>query len=498
MTNAKPGQASPLFVPGGTQQAQYHDTPIANFRHNPLVEALPPILSADEAAVRLLYRPPYSEADRYRPAHERLLLTRSILKVRVPLPNVLDLEQRLGSLLRWGYEARNPLPAQFWRDARARVDQLNAADVLEYPELADAGLTMIGISGIGKTTAHKRVLSLYQQIIIHSDYRGTPFTFTQIVYIRLECPHNGALGNLAVNFFRTLDRMLGTTYYMDYTRGGTVRVDDMLASMAHVCLLHGIGLVIIDEIQRLSIAKSGGAKTMLNFFVQLVNEIGVPVVLIGTYGAIPVLGGELRQARRGTQEGDMYWHRMLQDDTWEEFLSWIWPYQYTRNTCDLTEELSDALYDVSQGITDFAVKAYMLAQKRAIVNETEVITADLIRSVVKDELASIVPALNALRAGDDEELQKYEDLYPFGLDASVPGEPEAAVGDTLAAPVGPADPAAQPADQPRKPRRTRAKRPSASEGLLNAVETGRADDITGHEALRQAGFIAPIAPPDKD
>ena len=38
---------------------------------------------------------------------------------------------------------------------------------------------------------------------------------------------------------------------------------------------------------------------MLNFFVTLVNTIGLPVVMIGTTKAMSILQGEFRQARRG-------------------------------------------------------------------------------------------------------------------------------------------------------------------------------------------------------
>ena len=37
---------------------------------------------------------------------------------------------------------------------------------------------------------------------------------------------------------------------------------------------------MIDEIQHLSMAKSGGSEKMLNFFVNLVNNVGVPVILV--------------------------------------------------------------------------------------------------------------------------------------------------------------------------------------------------------------------------
>jgi len=41
-----------------------------------------------------------------------------------------------------------------------------------------------------------------------------------------------------------------------------------MSTLAHT---HGLGLLIIDEIQHLSQAKSGGSEKMLNFFVTLVN-----------------------------------------------------------------------------------------------------------------------------------------------------------------------------------------------------------------------------------
>jgi len=105
---------------------------------------------------------------------------------------------------------------------------------------------------------------------------------------------------------------------------------------------------------------------MLNFFVGLINTIGLPVVLVGTYKAWSVLGGEFRQMRRGTGVGDLVWHPMLEDETWQFFLESLWRYQYVRSPSELTPQLSHTLYYETQGITDFATKVYMLAQIRAI------------------------------------------------------------------------------------------------------------------------------------
>src|SRR5262249_41771200 len=140
--------------------------------------------------------------------------------------------------------------------------------------------------------------------------------------------------------------------------------DELLSDMALVAANHLLGVLVIDEIQRLSSARSGGADRMLNFFVQLVNMIGVPVVLIGNYKALSVLSGDFSQMRRGTGQGDLIWDRMARDEQWQFFVESLWRLQYTQQVCRLEEDpsLVDVLYDETQGITDLAVKAYLFAQ----------------------------------------------------------------------------------------------------------------------------------------
>ncbi|MBN1062511.1 ATP-binding protein [Clostridium botulinum] len=68
-----------------------------------------------------------------------------------------------------------------------------------------------------------------------------------------------------------------------------------------------MGMLIVDEVQHLSTAKSGGAEKMLNYFVTLINTIGVRVILVGTRKALEILESEFRQARRGSGQGDIIW-----------------------------------------------------------------------------------------------------------------------------------------------------------------------------------------------
>jgi len=107
---------------------------------------------------------------------------------------------------------------------------------------------------------------------------------------------------------------------------------------------------------------------------------------------------------------------MGQDETWHLFVESLWRYQYVHQPVELTPELSYTLYDESQGITDFVVKLFMLAQIRAIVSGQERLTPNIIRSVAADSLQFAAPALAALRRGDRAALQQFEDIEPLDLE----------------------------------------------------------------------------------
>jgi hypothetical protein len=402
-----------LVGKGRVEQATYLDPVIPNYQGNPLIEALPPILTQDETAERLAFHPEYDEEHRNMPAYLRLHLIQNTLQFFAPLPIHFDLEQRFSRMIRLGYQARNPAITGFWGDVQLRVQSLGA--VRQSPRSTATGFTVVGISGVGKTTSIEAILSLYPQVILHSQYHDRDFSFTQIVWLKLDCPFDGSIKGLCLNFFQAVDDLLGTRYYDNYASGRKT-VDELLPRMALVASLHSIGVLVIDEIQHLSQAKSGGSSKMLNFFVQLINTIGLPVVLVGTYKAISVLSGEFRQTRRGTGQGDLVWDRMKNDDDWKWFVKCLWGYQYVRKRSRSTQELRDVLYEVTQGITDFAIKVYMLAQIRAIANGEEAVTEQGIRLAAKESLRMAYPILQALKNKDTRILASVEDVHPIDID----------------------------------------------------------------------------------
>jgi len=519
----------PVFS-GRTEMAVYRDPPIPHYRGNPLIEALPSIWTLTEATRLLGHYPGHDDQHRLLPAEVRLHLILNAVQFFEPLPIHLDLEQRFSRMIRMGYQARNPLQQGFWREMHQRVQTLGVPDTVRgapnaQPKAASLplrstamGFTILGLSGVGKSTAVETILSLYPQVLYHGKYHGQDFNWVQLVWLKLDCPFDGSIKGLCLNFFQAVDHLIGTNYYENYARQGRVTTDVLIPYVARVGSLHGLGVLVIDEIQNLSEAKSGGASRMLNFLVQLVNTIGVPVVPIGTYKALPLLRGEFRQARRGSGQGDLVWDRMAEDDIWQLFVESLWRYQYVRHVTKLTAELSHVLYDVSQGITDFAVKAYLLAQVRAITSGKESVTAGLLRSVAADSFRLAKPVLDVLRQGDRQALARLEsrDVCPVDLEAHV----QMTLGQLAArdAYAHPAQSGAMEANGSEldpstsvSPTRSRSKRgvgasltdqehsrrPSGGIGsnttpdrsLQQVVAEGHSRPTTAYEALRQAGLV---------
>lgn len=399
---------------GEVGAAAYHTSEDPMYRHNCYVEALPPILTAARSADLMRREPAYHESERLMPPEHRLLAVQRIANYIDPMWVNLDLQQRFARVIRNGYLARNPLSPEWRKQMLAGFPNIDQGeDIPGYNariRSAASGFTILGISGVGKSTAVESILSLYNQVIVHREYNGHPFDQHQLVWLKLDCPHDGSVRGLCTMFFQAIDQVLRTRFYEKYvTRRRTV--DELLPLMTNTAATLGLGVLVIDEIQRLSSAKSGGAQQMLNFFVQLANVIGVPVVLVGTLKAYSLLTSEFAQARRSSGQGDFIWPALkFEEDSWNFFLEGLWRYQWTSTPTKLTGDLSEAIYDESQGITDIVVKLYMLAQWWVIGEKSERLSPELFRKVAKENLQMARPILQALREGNQELLCRIPDI----------------------------------------------------------------------------------------
>lgn len=393
-------------------QAVYKEQKIEEYKNNPFIEALPDILSPEEVIDRVSFYPNFNKEEKNLDSHIRLHLVQRLYEYFQPLPIHIDIEGKISRIIRQGYIARNPIRKEYTISLLDGAKSINNNNRNFYSDFKSTalGLTIIGVSGMGKSTTINKILSLYPQVIIHSKYKDIHLNMHQVVWIKLDCPHDGSLKGLCLDFFRKVDELIGTNYFNKYGVG-RYAVNVLLPIMGQVARNIGLGVLIIDEIQHLNLAKSQGAEGMLNYFVTLVNTIGIPVILVGTLKSINILQSQFRQARRGSGQGDIIWERMKNDVSWELLINGMWKYQWTKKEIGLIKEYIDLLYEESQGIIDIAVKLFVLSQVKAITSGKEVISPEIIKNVAKENLKLIRPAIEAIKSGDIKKIVKYEDLY---------------------------------------------------------------------------------------
>jgi len=405
-----------VILKGENQRAVYKQQEIEEYCGNPFIEALPDIFDDEEVIDRFTLAPQISSNDRIKATNLRYHVIKRIKNFIQPLPIHLILQRRLSALIRRGYLARNPLDKAFLE--RLRILNQLRDEVDKESELSERmshirstadSLSIIGISGIGKTTAIERLLLMYPQIIKHEEYKEMTFSRTQIVWLKIDCPYDGSLGTLCKSFFKAIDDLLGTRYLEKFGYANRI-TSSMMLHMTTLASIYGIGVLVIDEIQHLLNAKND-MEEMLNFFVTLSNTVGIPTVLIGTSKAQKIFKGNFRQARRAASEGSIMWDRMSKDsDEWNFFLETLWDFQALKERTPLTEELKEVFYDECQGITAVAVNLFILAQERALAEDKEIITKGILRTTGKEDLHIIQPMIKALRNNNLAEIMRYEDI----------------------------------------------------------------------------------------
>ncbi|KEH96795.1 transcriptional antiterminator [Clostridium botulinum C/D str. BKT12695] len=406
-----------IILKGDTEKANYKIQSIEEYIANPFIEALPDIFSEDDVIDRFSVIPRIDEKDRNMESNLRYHIIKRTKNFVQPLPVHFTVERRLSTLIRRGYLARNPLDRSYLerlrilnelRDDKVYDDLLLEERMSNIRSTADS-MAIIGISGIGKTTAIERLLLMYPQIIKHEEYKGQNFSRTQIVWLKIDCPYDGSLSTLCKSFFKAIDDLLGTRYLEKF--GYVNRVTStMMLHMTSLASIYGIGVLVIDEIQHLLNSKND-MEEMLNFFVTLSNTVGIPTVLIGTSKAQKIFKGNFRQARRAASEGSIMWDRMdKESDEWKFFLETLWDFQCLKENTVLTNKLKNAFYDECQGITAVAVNLFILAQERALSEGKENITVNTLRTTAKEDLHMIQPMIKALRNNNMIEVMKYEDI----------------------------------------------------------------------------------------
>jgi len=392
-----PLPASPTYLIRGAEEID----------GNPLLAHLPlPPENDKEAFLALALRPDFSESERELPNSIRRLRIKKLRRFYVPTQQahrraLIEITTNIFD----AYIPRNPMTA-----AGQALLYGGAADLAFRPTIS----LVAGHSGMGKSALMDRILGhIGQQLQHHRSFNGKPFPEQQILFLRRNCPEHCTVGTLCSTFGDYTDRVLGLKLYSGIfakLQGGARGA--YLAEIAKIIRTHHVGLLVIDEFQNLSLM-GVGAKKIIALLVNLRDELGLPIVVVGTYKALRLLERDMSTARRLSEGGyfDLARPTSADDKSWVELCQIAWRYQWIKDPIDFGSDICEALYEVSQGITGIMINAFMFAQLAAIEDGTERVTADLIHSVFMERMAPLHPAIRILQSGDPLLMDKFDDLY---------------------------------------------------------------------------------------
>ncbi|MFE8698293.1 ATP-binding protein [Cytobacillus sp. FJAT-53684] len=401
-----------FFLQNGMEavEAEYHQFPLEEYNSNPLIQALPPLMDKESIIKKLKSPISFKEEERNMDSAYRLHMIYRLYKLYQPMPIHLNIWKTIFTLIYQGYIARNPFDKEYRRYINQtgkkiinRTFDINTrADFRTTASCA----TLIGYSGIGKTSCVSRVISNIPQIIVHNQYDNQHFNQIQISHLTLQTPSNSSLKALTLQFFMKVDELIGTNTFQKHV-SRNLSTDAMLPLVGQVAQNLAIGTLIIDEIQHL---QNRGIQQMMNYFVTLMNSFGVPILFIGTPASYSIFQNEFRIARRVSGNGEIIWNNMENNNEFRFFLESIWKYQWNRIFTPLSEEMIKVFYEETQGVSDLIIKLFINVQEVCISIGKEEFTVEMIQKVAKEKFKLMKPMIDAIKSKNIYKMAQFEDL----------------------------------------------------------------------------------------
>lgn len=342
-----------------------------------LLNQIPKMLSGNELKDAMTYLPDYKISIRNADAATRLLSLSDVYQIYIPTNMSIEIYSKLYLTMVRSLQKKNSI------ESTMQLTE-NYKAMLGAPYVGINGgdsFTIIGTSGLGKTSSIERSLSLVDaNMLINIE---TPSFQSKVIKILpVQCPHDCSCRGMLLELLRQADMILGSCYYERAVKAkATV---DMLIGTVCQLAVKSIAVIIVDEIQNL-VEHKGGQKLMA-MLTQLINCGSVSICMVGTPESISFFESDLRIARRST---GLIYEGLPYDQNFIELCKTIYQYQYVKNPVELTEGIILWLYEHSVGIISNVISLFHDAQEIAILNQSETLNIEVLNAAFTQRMSML-------------------------------------------------------------------------------------------------------------
>ncbi|RXE59638.1 TniB family NTP-binding protein [Acetivibrio mesophilus] len=346
-----------------------------------LIYELPKMKAGEELKSALEYIPHYDENIRMENDAMRLMELNELYNIYLPSEMSLEIYSKLYlAMLRSLQKKGTKLAIQQKNENFKAIQQSNYSGIIGGSD----SFTIIGASGIGKSSAISRAISLITEnriIEVQNPYvKIIPCLISQ-------CPFDCSAKGLLLEILRKVDELIGSKYYENALRARAT-TDMLIGNVSQVSLNH-IGLLVVDEIQNICNNKSGNS--LVAVLTQLINNSGISICMVGTPESSSFFEQAMQLARRSL---GLHYSNMPYDNYFKEFCKTVFRFQYVKQRTELTDAVIEWLYEHSNGIISIVISLVHDAQEIAILNKKEILNIDTLNEAYKKRLNMLHDYLN--------------------------------------------------------------------------------------------------------
>lgn len=339
-----------------------------------IINVLPRMKSGNDLIKALEVLPEYNSEIRNTDTSVRLMMLSDLYRIYIPSQMSLEIYSKLYlALLRSMQKKGTKLAVQQQNQNYRAIIQQEYSGIMGGSD----SFTIIGTSGIGKSSAISRAINLItKNRVIEAD---NPYTHV-IPCIIVQCPFDSSVKGLLLEVLRKVDEVLDSKYYQNALRARAT-TDMLIGSVSQVALNH-IGMLVVDEIQNVANSKNG--KSLIGALTQLINNSGISICMVGTPESSRFFESAMQLARRSV---GLQYTTMSHDKYFQEFCKVMFKYQYVQKTTEITDGILAWLYEHSAGITSVVVALIHDAQEIAILNGKEILNLESLNEAYQQRLS---------------------------------------------------------------------------------------------------------------